>query len=92
MLELAQPISGFSVADREAGHGGDGAERCKGLAILKIDPSEALIRHQVMSEGGPQVLFERRDNRVPNPRRVARSRRSPSSTSGRGLGRSGTIW
>lgn len=46
---------------------GDGAERCKGLAILKIDPSEALIRHQVMSEGGPQVLFERRDNRVPNP-------------------------
>jgi hypothetical protein len=35
------------------------------LAILKIDPSEALIRHLVMTPAGPQVLFEQRDSRLP---------------------------
>lgn len=35
------------------------------LAILKIDPSDAIIRHLVLTPAGPQVVFEARDDRLP---------------------------
>jgi hypothetical protein len=40
-------------------------EGARWLAILKIDPSDAVIRRLVMTAAGPQVIFEKRGNRIP---------------------------
>jgi hypothetical protein len=48
---------------KESGEGG--ADSPAYMAILKIDPSDAIIREVVQVNGGRQVRFQRRDDRIP---------------------------
>jgi 37-kD nucleoid-associated bacterial protein len=46
--------------------GKDGAAPVTYMAILKIDPSDAVIREVVNEKGRQRVLFQKRDDRIPD--------------------------